>query len=105
MSSSIEWCVLTCVDCATPFAVTHEFEARFRKTGKPFHCPLGHSQVWKVGQTEDQRTITKLRAQLDRLQAKMEEMEGKKRKGLGDNIFGSSTSSVDKPETKEEKPL
>jgi len=54
---------LRCYRCKEQFGLLDEVEAQLRRSGASFHCPWGHSQVFTLGETEEE----KLRRERDRL--------------------------------------
>ncbi len=64
MSQSIDFTttltIIECAACSMAFGITEDFEARRRKDHKGFHCPAGHSNVFR-GKTEEERLRERLR--------------------------------------------
>lgn len=46
--------VIYCANCGIPFGITPDYQERRRKDHAGFHCPNGHSNVYK-GESEEEK--------------------------------------------------
>jgi len=46
---------IRCYRCKEQFGLTDEVEAQLRRSGAEFHCPWGHAQLFKEGETEEDK--------------------------------------------------
>jgi len=67
---------LTCYRCKEQFGLTNEVEEMLRRNHQTFHCPWGHSQHFKEGETEEQ----KLRREVNQLKQNKAYLEDMRRK-------------------------
>lgn len=58
---------LRCYRCKEQFGLLDEVEAQLRRSGAAFHCPWGHSQVFTLGESEED----KLRRERNRLKQQL----------------------------------
>jgi len=66
---------LRCYRCKEQFGLLDEVEAQLRRSGASFHCPWGHSQVFTLGETEEQ----KLRREVNNLKQNKAYLEDRRR--------------------------
>jgi predicted GIY-YIG superfamily endonuclease len=64
-----EFNAIDCANCGMPFGITPDFEDRRRQDHRGFHCPNGHSNVYR-GETEAEKLQKRLDA--ERRQTAME---------------------------------
>lgn len=63
---------VTCNDCGIKFGFGSKIEELWRKSGKTFYCPNGHSLCWTVGkETAEQKENKTLKAEVSALKAKL----------------------------------
>ena len=67
---------LKCYRCKEDFALRDEVEDMLRRNHQSFHCPWGHSQAFKEGETEEQ----KLRREVNQLRQNKAYLEDMRRK-------------------------
>lgn len=71
ITETIEFVLVECCKCATPFFMTKRLNAAFRANKETFCCPFGHQQGYYGKNTED-----KLRDRIEQLEKKsLEEKE------------------------------
>jgi seryl-tRNA synthetase len=72
MSEEEEFCSVDCNECGITFKFTTTIEKMWRKSSKTFFCPNGHSLHWpKQTETEEQKELKKLRAEVTSLKDKL----------------------------------
>lgn len=79
MNEEAEFCTVDCCDCGIQFKFNKKIEEMWRKSGKTFHCPNGHSLHWdpKKTDTPEQAEIKKLKAEVKELKEKLTATETK----------------------------
>lgn len=70
---SEEFIKVTCITCGIEFGFAERIEKEWRRTGKNFHCPNGHSLTWPFAkETEDQKELKALHIEIKGLKSKLE---------------------------------
>jgi len=69
-----EMAPMICGECGIEYDIPQARYNDLKKTGDTFYCPNGHARVFRVGPTEDQKTIENLLAALNRTQVRMDEV-------------------------------
>lgn len=76
--SDEEFCVVNCNECGITFKFSKKIEDMWRKSSKTFYCPNGHSLHWpKPKESEEERELKKLRAEVKSLTEKLAAAEKK----------------------------
>lgn len=55
---------IECGSCGASFGITEHRYNELRKTGETFYCPNGHSRRYRIGKTDEEKTIDRLGEQL-----------------------------------------
>lgn len=71
--SDDNFCEVDCCECGIKFKFTKKIEEMWRKSGKSFFCPNGHSLAWnKEKETPEQKELKTLREKVKELQGKLD---------------------------------
>ena len=95
---------VTCNECGIKFGFGPKIEELWRKSGKTFYCPNGHSLCWTLGkETPEQKENVTLKAQVKDLKAKLEstQQELTAQKKRADEL--SAELDIWRPSTAEDK--
>lgn len=64
---------VTCAECGIEFSFSTKIEKLWRKSGKTFYCPSGHTLHWAVEvETPEKKELEKLRVEVKDLKSKLE---------------------------------
>ena len=70
---SDDFCEVDCCTCGIKFKFSKKIEEMWRKSGKSFLCPNGHSLSWTVEkETPETKELKTLRTEVKELKTKLE---------------------------------
>lgn len=101
--SDEEYNSITCNTCGIEFKFLKKVEELWRKSEKVFFCPNGHNLVWsKPKESEEEKELKKLRAEVNELRTKLvaAEKKAEDQKKRADEL--SSELEIWRPTTTEE---